>query len=362
MERKLHINCLELLAGSFAVKSFTKNRLCVHVRLRMENTSAVAYVNRLGRGTQLPSYVQSGSVAMGTQCRTSIRPSEYRSGLAVSALPRLKQLEVMSRGILRSDADPRILCQGSFREPTEYTVASVFQLEARPHGARLGCASTGLVGWEELCFSSLLLDNAISSEVEGVRGRIGVSVPRVAHTGVIPQLAGSACVSSSPSTHEPESLVRSSRADTSSDCEPGSLPRRVACIKQYLQAEGICADASRLILAAWRPGTNAVYNSAWKKWRSWCLARENDSFRPALADITSFLSDYFNEGLEYKTLNTYRSPLPSVLLPMDGFLVGQHPSVVRLRKGVQNRPPALPRYQHSWNVDIVLKYLTHTSR
>ena len=48
MESKLHINCLELLAGSFTVKSFTKDRLCVHVRLRMDNTSAVAYVNRLG--------------------------------------------------------------------------------------------------------------------------------------------------------------------------------------------------------------------------------------------------------------------------------------------------------------------------
>ena len=48
MEKKLHINCLELLAGSFAVKSFTKNRLCAHVRLRMDNTTAVAYVNRLG--------------------------------------------------------------------------------------------------------------------------------------------------------------------------------------------------------------------------------------------------------------------------------------------------------------------------
>ncbi len=54
MERKLHINCLELLAGSFAVKSFTKNRLCVHVRLRMDNTSAVAYVNRLGGGGLTP--------------------------------------------------------------------------------------------------------------------------------------------------------------------------------------------------------------------------------------------------------------------------------------------------------------------
>ena len=48
MEQKLHINCLELLAGSFAIKRFTKNWLCVHVRPRMDNTFAVVYLNRLG--------------------------------------------------------------------------------------------------------------------------------------------------------------------------------------------------------------------------------------------------------------------------------------------------------------------------
>ncbi len=42
---------------------------------------------------------------------------------------------------------------------------------------------------------------------------------------------------------------------------------------------------------------------------------------------------------------------------MDGIPVGQHPLVVRLIKGVQNLRPALPRYQHSWNVDIVLNHL-----
>ena len=83
--------------------------------------------------------------------------------------------------------------------------------------------------------------------------------------------------------------------------------------------EGICADASKLILAAWRPGTNAIYNSSWEKWHRWCVTRESDSFRPILADITSFLSDYFNEGLEYRTLKTYRSALSSVLPQIDGF-------------------------------------------
>ena len=42
MEKMLHINCLERLASLFVVKSFTKDRLCVHVRLCMDNVSAVA--------------------------------------------------------------------------------------------------------------------------------------------------------------------------------------------------------------------------------------------------------------------------------------------------------------------------------
>ena len=293
------------------------------------------------RGDSLPSSVQSssGSLGMGTQAgflsqrRTPIRPPEYRSGLAISELPRFKQLEIMPRGISGSDVDPRTLCQGSFCGPTECTVASVFQLEAGPCSPCHGRSSTGLVEGEELCLSSLLPDNAISSEVEGARGRVSASNTCVAHTSVVPQLAGSVSVSSSPFTYEPESFARFSRGDASSDCEPDSRPRRVAYIKQSLQSAGICSEASKLILAAWQPGTNAIYNSAWEKWHRWCVTRESDSFRPALADITSFLSDCFNEGLEYRTLNTYRSALSGVLPQIDGFPVGQHPLVVQVVKG-----------------------------
>ena len=47
-EKRLHINCLELLAGSFAIKAFTKTTACAHVRLLMDNTAAVAYINKMG--------------------------------------------------------------------------------------------------------------------------------------------------------------------------------------------------------------------------------------------------------------------------------------------------------------------------
>lgn len=47
-EQQLHINCLELLAGSFAIKCWTKDSIRSCVLLKMDNVSAVRYINHLG--------------------------------------------------------------------------------------------------------------------------------------------------------------------------------------------------------------------------------------------------------------------------------------------------------------------------
>ena len=47
-EQEEHINFKELLAGFFAVKSFCVDRRNIHVRLNMDNTTAVAYINAMG--------------------------------------------------------------------------------------------------------------------------------------------------------------------------------------------------------------------------------------------------------------------------------------------------------------------------
>lgn len=52
-ERLLHINCLELLAGGFALKSFLKSKCNIHVLLLMDNTSAISYINKMGGSTSL---------------------------------------------------------------------------------------------------------------------------------------------------------------------------------------------------------------------------------------------------------------------------------------------------------------------
>ena len=54
-EKELHINCLELLAGSLAVKTFAKGMGKVHILLLMDSVSAVSYINKLGGGGTLNS-------------------------------------------------------------------------------------------------------------------------------------------------------------------------------------------------------------------------------------------------------------------------------------------------------------------
>ena len=52
-ERRLHINHLEVLVGSFAVQSFTKDMRNIHVHLQMDNSTARFYVSKMG-GLALP--------------------------------------------------------------------------------------------------------------------------------------------------------------------------------------------------------------------------------------------------------------------------------------------------------------------
>ena len=57
MESKLHINILELRAGNFAVRAFTRGTKVRHVHLLMDNSTAVAYVNNRG-GTRSMKLIQ----------------------------------------------------------------------------------------------------------------------------------------------------------------------------------------------------------------------------------------------------------------------------------------------------------------
>ena len=43
-----YINCFELPVGAFAVRGPGKASKDIHIRLRMDNTTAISYINKIG--------------------------------------------------------------------------------------------------------------------------------------------------------------------------------------------------------------------------------------------------------------------------------------------------------------------------
>ena len=73
--------------------------------------------------------------------------------------------------------------------------------------------------------------------------------------------------------------------------------------------------------------------------------------------MLNFLASHFEAGLEYRTLNVYRSASSATHPQIEGYNVGEHPLVVQLLKGIFNSRLPVPRYTSTWDVNIVTSYL-----
>ena len=68
----------------------------------------------------------------------------------------------------------------------------------------------------------------------------------------------------------------------------------------------------------------------------------------------------YDDGLQYSALNTARSAISTVVTLAAEVSIGKHPLVTRFMRGVfQLQGPALPRYTETWNVGVVIKYLSN---
>jgi hypothetical protein len=70
------------------------------------------------------------------------------------------------------------------------------------------------------------------------------------------------------------------------------------------------------------------------------------------------LAEQFEQGNQYRTINVLRSAISSAHVHVDNKLIGQHLLIIKLMKGVSISRPPQPRYQHTWNVATVTKYLS----
>ena len=132
---------------------------------------------------------------------------------------------------------------------------------------------------------------------------------------------------------------------------------RLACVRESLRLNKVPERVSKVIFASWRPGTEKHYQSAWRKFNSWCEERSINSISCPITEILSFLSDLYYNGMQYRTINLYRRAISMTHAPVDGCVIGSHSIVSRFMKGIFQLRMPTPKYLMTWDVSVVLGYL-----
>lgn len=164
------------------------------------------------------------------------------------------------------------------------------------------------------------------------------------------------CRSSACLAHDgPPTPVALCTSETTSSSGPVDS---LSTVRRSLQTRGFSTQAVDIILQSWRGSTKKQYDCYIKKWVSYCSECRIDTLQPSLTEAADFLVKLHSvDNLGYSALNTARSALSCFLPYYEGQSFGKHETIKRLMTGFFNIKPPKPRYSHTWDVSIVLKFL-----
>ena len=279
------------------------------------------------------------------------------SGLSESHIHGFQQLEVDAlhdRGNQQPVGAPG---SGLVCRSTECSDWEVCQLETGSRGMADGCLHNEMGQHHGVCIPTVLYDRQMFSQDNTGTGGAGHNNTSVADTTMVSQSFDNAGGQPSVAATDSSSIDLADRQQSSIDAKRTAMSSGMAGLRETWQAAGLSEQAARVMENARRPGTQSAYNSPWGKWVAWCGPRKISPFQASVADITNFLADMIENGMEYSTLNVYRSALSAYHPEIQGHKVGQHPLVVQFMKGAFNMNPPKPRYSTTWSVDKVLNHI-----
>ena len=133
-------------------------------------------------------------------------------------------------------------------------------------------------------------------------------------------------------------------AGNSGRISPGhsAPPSRVAYLKQKYCSANLSAGASSLLLASWRTKSSKSYDSMFQNWICWCAERNTDPISGHVSEVANFLADLYDQGYQYRSINSYRLAIASAHDRVEGVSIGQDTVITRLMAGIANSRPPQP--------------------
>ena len=117
------------------------------------------------------------------------------------------------------------------------------------------------------------------------------------------------------------------------------LAMPVNYIHQQCEGSYLSQTATDLVLSSWMDKSTKSYNSSLRKRASWCAEWNKNPISDPISDIADFLAKLYKKGYQHRSLNAYCSAISSTHEKVDGQMVGQHPTIVRVLKGAYNKRP-----------------------
>ncbi|XP_044598715.1 uncharacterized protein LOC123274959 [Cotesia glomerata] len=329
-ERSLHINHLELKAALLALKCFAADLRDLDILLMVDNTTTLAYINKMG-GVRF-SGLHELACELWDWCEVR------RLWVYATYIPSEENVEAdRSSRIDNSDAEWE-LADYAFEVITENfgkleidlfasrinTKCAVYCSWKRDPGAFAFDAFT--ISWTDWMFFAFPPFSIITRVIKKIKDDKAEGVLVVPHW---------------PTQIPPTS--------SSEETYPGC--RQVIC--QALLIKGTPREAIDISIASLTESTLKNYNGTLKLWWRWNGQNDEDPYVVSVAKILKFLSERFDDGVGYSTLNSARAAL-SLISAED---VTNNQLISRFIKGSSKIRPSLPKYESTWDVDPVLDKL-----
>lgn len=124
-------------------------------------------------------------------------------------------------------------------------------------------------------------------------------------------------------------------------------------ILQALQLRDVPEPSRDICIASISSSTIKQYEVGLKYWWRFCQNRSLNVFKITVPLVLEFLSEQYNRGASYGSLNSYRSAIAQIAGPD----IANDYRLRRFFRGVYGLRPSLPKYDVTWDPSIVLDYI-----
>lgn len=282
---------------------------------------------------------------------------QWSSRLLLEKLQRPQQLEIEQKDFSAYPTHMGPSQHGPLCRQAEHSTDSVFQLETGPSCSWGRRFPTRLERSEALCLSPLYHAIQASPSHLQTQGNRGSCDSSLEISGVVPCGLGDVnrlpCINSSL----PDPTAGPSTGNAPSDRRRLPYTDGMEDFWRQWEIPGLSPDAFRLISELWTSGTRKAYRLAWNKWICWCIQRDFNPISTDVVHVINFLTELFESGLSYRTVNIYRSAISAGHSLIDGLPVGQNTLTRRIMRSIRVLKPPIPKYTSLWDVTLILQVL-----